>query len=149
MNPRVPLAALLASLPLAAFAVFAFAGIGSIGLGSILLGLTLGVPFWLFLVLPVYLLSDRGRRWSVWVTAILSYAAVATLYAVYAWTPSAYTLVVSGKVLVEHGVATQAYYTDLLAHIAVAGVAVLLGVPVFARLMGSRPKGNSGSGLKS
>lgn len=139
MNPRVPLAALLASLPLVVFVVLAFAGIGSIGLGSIFLGLTLGVPFWLLLVWPVYLLSDRGRRWSVWVTALLSYAAVATLYAVYAWTPSAYTLVVGGKVLVEQGVATQAYYTDLLAHIVAAGVAVLLGVPVFARLVRSRP----------
>ena len=139
MSPKVPLAALLASLPLVAFVVLALTGIGSIGLGSIFLGLTLGVPFWLFLVFPVYLLSEQGRRWSVWGTVILSYSIAATLYLFYAWTPSAYTLVVGGKVLVEKGVATQAYYTDMLAHIAAAGVAVMLGVPVFARLVGSRP----------
>jgi hypothetical protein len=143
MNRRVPLAALLASLPLVVFVLLAFAGIGSIGLGSMSLGLTLGVPFWLFLVLPVYLLSDRGRRWSIWISVLLSYAAVAALYVAYAWTPSAYTLVVGGKVLVEHGVATKAYYTDLLAHIAAAGVAVLLGAPVFARLVVSRPPKSS------
>lgn len=150
MNPRLPLAALLASLPLLIFVVLAFAGIGSISLGAILLGATLGIPFWLLLVFPVYVLSGRGRRWSVWVSAVVSYAAVACLYAVSAWKPSAYTLVVGGKVLVEHGVATPAYYTDLLATIAAAGVAVLLGVPLFARLA-EPPKSGSpeGKSIKS
>jgi hypothetical protein len=135
MSIRVTLAALLASLPLVVFAVLAFVGIGSIGFAGIFLGLTLGIPFWLLLVLPLYLLSGRGRRWSLWLTVIVSYSIVATLYTLNAWTPSAYTLVIGGKVLVQEGIATSAYYTDLFAHVAAAGVAVLLGVPVFARLL--------------
>jgi hypothetical protein len=132
---RILLAAVLASLPLAVFAAFAFVGIGSIGFATVFLGLTLSVPFWLLLVLPLHLLSGRGRRWSLWLTVIVSYLIVAMLYTINAWTPSAHTLVIGGKVLVQEGVATSAYYNDLFAHVAAAGVAVMIGIPIFARLI--------------
>jgi hypothetical protein len=138
MKLRIVLAALLASLPLVVFVMLTFVGIGSISLATLLVGLSLGVPFWLLVVLPVYLLSGKGRRWSIWITIAGSFIAVAALYVISFWTPDAYTLAVGGKVLVQKGVATRAYYEDLWAHVAAAAVAVLLGAPIFARLVRER-----------
>ena len=137
MNSRLGLASILAAAPLFLFLLLAFSGIGSFGYSGVLLGLILGLPFWLLLVLPVYFLSGCGRRWSLTLTVLICFLAVMSLYLYSFWTPTSYTLIVGGKVLVQAGVASSAYYEDLWAHVLAAGIAVALGYPIFS--WGARP----------
>jgi hypothetical protein len=134
MKLRLVLALLLASLPLTVFVILAVSGVASIGLAGLFIGLCLGIPFWFFLVLPVYLLSDFGRRWSIGFTVLMCFLVVAAIYVYSVWIPSSYSLEVGGKVLVEKGVPTGLYYKDLWIHVLASGVAIALGVPIFVRL---------------
>jgi hypothetical protein len=134
MKLRLMLVMLLASLPLTVFVMLAFSGVSSIGLFGLFIGLSLGVPFWLLLVFPVYLLSDFGRRWSIGFTVSMSFLVIASLYIYSVWIPSSYSLEMGGKILVEKGVPTDLYYKDLWIHVLASGVAIALGVPIFVRL---------------
>lgn len=101
----------------------------------VLMGLGLSIPFWLLVVWPVYFLSGQGKRWSLGFTVVICFLVLATWFLFSQWTPNVHRLEMGNTVLVENGIATEAYYRDLLGNVVAAAFLVGLGVPVFAWLV--------------
>lgn len=125
---------LLVNSSLAAAAVvllLAFAGAGMAGVPVLMMALSACIPFWLVLVLPVYMLSGCGRWWPLWLTVLLCYTALSAVYLWWRWEPMAYGLTVGNEVLIENGVPTAAYYEDLWRSVAGFGMLVVITAPLF------------------
>lgn len=135
MAMRVVQALLLSVLPFAVLVTLALMGGISLDLVTVIEGVFMGLPFWVLVVLPIHLLSGRGRRWSLLMSISVGFITLAAAYIAYLWTPAAHTLEVGGRVLVEKGVVTSAYYKELFADVVVAALSVLLGTPIFARFV--------------
>lgn len=126
--------AVAASVLLSILCLMALLGVGMPGVPVLMLGLAVSIPFWLLIVLPIYLLSGCGKRWSLFFTVAICFLTVATGFVSSQWTPNVHRLEAGGKVLVENGVATDAYYKEIFAVVLVAALLVILFAPVFAWL---------------
>ena len=121
-----------AGVLLAVLCGMALLGVGMPGVPVLMLGLAVSIPFWLLVVFPIYLLWGCGKRWSLLFTVAVCYLTVAAGFVYSQWTPGVHRLEVGGKVLVENGVATDAYYRDIFAIVLAAALLVILCTPVFA-----------------
>jgi hypothetical protein len=124
--------AFMACALLSVFCLMALLGVGMPGVPVLMLGLAVSIPFWLLVVFPIYLLSGCGKRWSLFFTVVICFLAVAVGFVYSQWTPGVHRLEVGGKVLVENGVATDAYFKDIFATVLAAALLVILCTPVFA-----------------
>lgn len=118
------------SIATAIVVLLAFVGVGMAGVPVLMMALSVCIPFWLLLVLPVYMLSGCGRWWPFWLTVVMCYLALAAVYLWWQWEPMAYGLTIGSKVLIEEGVPTAAYYEDLWYTVAGFGVLVALTAPL-------------------
>lgn len=121
----------------------ALAGAGMAGVPLLVIALSLSIPFWLVLVLPVYMLSGCGRRWSFWLTVLMCYVALAGVYIWWQWEPMAYGWTIGHKVLIEEGVPTGAYYDNLWETVAGFGILIVLTAPPAWWMMHSEDTENS------
>lgn len=127
--------AIVAGFVLLVLLGLALLGVGPPGVPVLMMGLGLSIPFWVLVVWPVYFLSGHGKRWSLGLTVVFCFLVLATLFLLSQWTPDVHGLELGNKVLVADGIATEAYYRDLLESMVVAAFLVTLGAPIFAWLV--------------
>jgi hypothetical protein len=125
---------LQALVPPLIFFLSAALGIRTPDMFSLLASWIFWLAYWPFIVYPGYLISGRGRRWSLNKTIATSYGFVALFYLLLSWTPMVYSMEIGGRVLVRDGMPTAAYYEELIGSVIMAGCAVLLGAMIFRRL---------------
>ena len=132
---RIALAFILALIYPAAFFLFAHFDVVAINPHTALVGSVAWCMFWLGLVVPIHVLSGQGRKWHPALSIVGCYVISAACFVAASWRPHLYMLQTADKVYIRDGLATSLYYRELAIEVALFGLAVAIGLPIFLKLI--------------
>jgi hypothetical protein len=133
-SKRIFFAGAMAAVP-SAFSLFVY-----VGPLWLVVGYLLGFGLWALLVAPLAIVFRRVDFFFAATICMFAAFVLACWYVKANWVPNVYTSEVGAKILVAKGVATEAYYVDLLTHVLLVFGGLFFGTPLFAFFARATPK---------
>ena len=106
----------------------------------LVVGYLLGFGVWVVLVAPLSIVFRRADFFFAATIGMFVAFVLACWYVKANCVPNVYTSEVGAKILVAKGVATEAYYVDLLTHVLLVFSGLVVGTPLFAFFAWATPK---------